>query len=76
MSKILNTNCQYCGYLCAFKARVEDGRVVDMWPDATRYPHNENVVKKCVRWRMNIEQLDSQNRINYPMRRVGERGES
>lgn len=68
------TNCHFCGYLCAFTATVEDGRVVDLEPDVTRYPYDEKIVKGCRRWRMNLDVLEDEERINYPLRRTGERG--
>ncbi|WP_180326778.1 molybdopterin-containing oxidoreductase family protein [Raoultibacter phocaeensis] len=68
------TNCHFCGYLCAFTATVEDGRVVDLEPDTSRYPYDEKIVRGCRRWRMNLEVLDDPDRINYPLRRIGERG--
>lgn len=68
------TNCHFCGYLCAFTATVEDGRVVELEPDTSRYPYDEKIVRGCRRWRMNLDVLDDPNRINHPLRRVGERG--
>ena len=68
------TNCHYCGYCCAFLATVEDGRVVDLVPDPTRYPYDERILAGCRRWRMNLDALDGADRINYPLRRMGERG--
>ena len=68
------TNCHYCGYCCAFLATVENGRVVDLRPDPTRYPYDERVLAGCRRWRMNLDALDDPARINHPLRRVGERG--
>lgn len=68
------TNCHFCGYLCAFNATVEDGRVVDLEPDPTRYPYDPTILAGCRRWRMNLDVLDSERRVNYPLRRVGERG--
>lgn len=68
------TNCHFCGYLCAFTATVEDGRVTDLEPDTSRYPYDEKIVRGCRRWRMNLDVLDDPNRINYPLRRKGERG--
>lgn len=68
------TNCHYCGYLCALVATVEDGRVIDIQPDTSRYPYDEQVVRQCRRWHMNLQDLDAPERINYPIRRVGERG--
>ncbi|MCL1799348.1 MAG: molybdopterin-dependent oxidoreductase [Eggerthellaceae bacterium] len=68
------TNCHFCGYLCAFEAVVEEGRVVDLRCDPTRYPYDENTLRGCRRWRMNLAVLDDPKRVNHPLRRVGERG--
>lgn len=69
------TNCHYCGYLCAFDATLEDGRVVEFTPDPTRYPYDPSVAARCPRWQLNLEKLyDEDTRVNYPLRRVGERG--
>ncbi len=69
------TNCHYCGYLCAFDATVEDGRVTKFTPDASRYPYDTSVAARCPRWHLNLEKLyDEDTRINYPLKRVGERG--
>ena len=68
------TNCHFCGYCCAFLATVEDGRVIDLKPDPTRYPYDERILAGCRRWKMNLDVLDSPRRVNYPIRRVGERG--
>ena len=72
--EIKPTNCHYCGYCCAFLATVEDGRVVDLQPDPSRYPYDERVLAGCRRWRMNLDALDGADRVNHPLRRVGERG--
>lgn len=68
------TNCHFCGYCCAFSATVEDGRVVDLVPDPTRYPYDDRILRGCRRWRMNLDVLDGPDRVNYPLRRRGERG--
>lgn len=73
-SELKRTNCHYCGYCCAFVATVEEGRVVDLVPDPTRYPYDERILAGCRRWRMNLDALDGADRVNYPLRRVGERG--
>lgn len=67
-------NCHYCGYLCGFIAGVEDGRIVSLDPDTTRYPYDEKIFAGCPRWKMNLETMDSPRRINYPLKRTGERG--
>ncbi|MBE6472768.1 MAG: dehydrogenase [Coriobacteriaceae bacterium] len=74
MTEIKPTNCHFCGYCCAFLATVEDGRVIDLKPDPSRYPYDERILAGCRRWRMNLDVLDSPRRVNYPLRRVGERG--
>lgn len=74
MQEIKPTNCHYCGYCCAFLATVEDGRVVDLRPDPTRYPYDERILAGCRRWRMNLAALDGADRVNHPLRRVDERG--
>ncbi|MBR3181984.1 MAG: molybdopterin-dependent oxidoreductase [Eggerthellaceae bacterium] len=74
MTEIRPTNCHFCGYCCAFLATVEDGRVIDLKPDPTRYPYDERILAGCRRWRMNLDVLDSPRRVNYPIRRVGQRG--
>ena len=74
MVEIKPTNCHFCGYCCAFLATVEDGRVIDLKPDPTRYPYDERILAGCRRWRMNLDVLDSPRRVNHPIKRVGERG--
>lgn len=74
MTEIKPTNCHFCGYCCAFLATVEQGRVIDLKPDPTRYPYDERILAGCRRWRMNLDVLDSPRRVNYPLRRIGERG--
>ena len=71
---IKKTNCHFCGYLCAFLATVENGKVVDLKPDPSRYPYDEKVLAGCRRWKTNLDVLDGADRVNYPLKRVGERG--
>ncbi|MBI9045064.1 MAG: molybdopterin-dependent oxidoreductase [Anaerolineaceae bacterium] len=72
--KQVKTNCRLCGYLCALIAEVENGRVMTIEPDASRYPYDEKIVKGCRRCSSNLELLDHPDRINYPMKRMGARG--
>ena len=72
--EIKRTNCHFCGYLCGFLATVEDGRIVDIKVDPSRYPYSETTLAGCRRWRMNLQTLDGPDRVNYPLKRVGERG--
>ena len=39
--QVKRTNCHFCGYLCGFLATVENGRIVDLKVDPTRYPYSE-----------------------------------
>lgn len=73
--EIKKTNCHFCGYLCAFDAQVEDGRLVGLAPDPTRFPYDPQILAGCRRWPMNLTMIDSPSRVNYPLRRVGARGE-
>ncbi len=74
VSETRKTNCHFCGYLCAFLATVEDGRVTDLAPDPTRYPYDPAILRGCRRWRTNLSFLDDPDRVNHPLHRVGERG--
>lgn len=71
---VARTNCHFCGYLCGLVATVEDGRVIALEPDPTRYPYDPQILAGCQRWRMNLDVLDSPRRVNHPLKRVGERG--
>lgn len=77
-TRVVKSNCHYCGYLCGFLATVEEGdegaRLVDIAPDPTRYPYDERIINGCQRWRMNLTEIDGSERVNFPLRRVGERG--
>ena len=73
-SRTTKTNCSFCGYLCGLTAHMTDGRIARLEPDASRYPYDVAIVKGCARCRRNLEFLDHPMRLNYPMKRVGERG--
>ncbi|MEL1135993.1 molybdopterin-dependent oxidoreductase [Desulfitobacterium sp. THU1] len=72
--KTVPTNCRFCGYQCGLIATVEDGRVLKVQPDANRFPYNAEIMRGCKRWPMIAEVMDHPQRINYPLKRVGERG--
>ena len=67
-------NCHYCGYLCGLDVTVEDGHVIGVSPDPTRYPYSRSIAGRCRRWRMNFDDLDAPDRLNYPLKRKGARG--
>lgn len=82
--RIVKSNCHYCGYLCGFLATVEEvetsekypkgEKLVSLAPDPSRYPYDESIIKGCSRWQMNLVEIDSPRRVNYPLKRKGERG--
>lgn len=74
MTEFKPTNCHFCGYCCAFLAEVEDGRIVGLSPDPSRYPYDDRILAGCRRWRRNLDVLDSERRVNHPLKRRGERG--
>lgn len=84
MVREVKSNCHYCGYLCGFIATVEEvepceaypggERLVNLKPDPSRYPYDERIINGCRRWKMNLTELDGAGRVNYPLKRVGERG--
>jgi anaerobic selenocysteine-containing dehydrogenase len=70
------SNCAYCGYYCGFDCEIEveqDGheRLVGLQPDTSRYPYAERIFKSCRRWRLNLSDIDSPRRLNYPLKRIG-----
>ena len=68
------TNCRLCSYLCGLEAQVDNGRILSLRPDPSRYPYDAAIVKGCQRFHSNLEFLDHPNRINYPLKRNAERG--
>jgi anaerobic selenocysteine-containing dehydrogenase len=68
------TFCHVCPGRCSIKATVEDGKVVDFIPDKqSGLPNEQCPVKKG---RLSVpEVLNHPDRLTYPMRRVGGRGE-
>jgi anaerobic selenocysteine-containing dehydrogenase len=55
-------------------ATVEAGRVTSIEPDPGRFPYDAAVQRGCRRWRANLEFLDHPARVNFPLKRLGERG--
>jgi anaerobic selenocysteine-containing dehydrogenase len=71
----VRANCRFCGYLCGLLATVADGRVTAIEPDPSRYPYNASIQRGCRRWRAILEFLDHPDRVNEPLKRIGERGD-
>ena len=65
-----------CGSRCPLKVIVKNGEVIriepeDIGTDSCSTPH----VRACVRGRAMRQRLYSAERLEYPMKRVGKRGE-
>ena len=71
----VSTNCRLCGYLCGLEAKVKQGKVIKLSPDPTRYPYRERIIKACPRFHSNQAWLDHPDRLNYPHKRAGSRGD-
>ncbi len=73
-TKSQKTNCRLCSYLCGLEATIDNGKIIDLKPDPSRYPYDASIVLGCRRFHSNLEFLNHPDRINYPLKRVGERG--
>ena len=77
-SKIVTTSCYHnCGGRCILKAEVKDGAIVRLLPDTDpdEHPIDNPRAIPCVRGRSQIRRVYSAERLKYPMKRVGKRGE-
>ncbi len=72
MEKTIRTACQSCHMECGVLARVKDGRVIGIEGDPN-HPMSRGFL--CVKGRAEPERLYHADRLNYPLRRAGERGE-
>ena len=63
--------CHDCGGRCVLKAHVKDGKILRLETDNGEQPQ----IRACLRGRAYRQRLYSQDRLKYPLRRVGERGE-
>lgn len=76
-SKLMTTACYHnCGGRCIIYAEVQDGVVKRLVPDI----QEEDTFEKpraipCVRGRTQINRVYAAERLKYPMKRVGKRGE-
>jgi len=71
-TKIINTACCHdCGGRCVLKAHVKNGRIIRFETDHDEEPQ----LRACLRGRAYRQRVYSDDRLKYPMRRTGERGE-
>jgi len=72
MEKIVRTVCQACHCECGVLVRVKDGKVLDIKGDPD-HPMNRGFI--CVKGRAEPERLYHPDRLKYPLKRAGDRGE-
>lgn len=63
--------CHDCGGRCVLKAHVRDGRIIRLETDSGEMPQ----LRACLRGRAYRQRVYSPERLKYPMRRKGERGQ-
>lgn len=76
--KTLTFACYHnCGGRCVLGAVVKDGTVTHIVPDPTeeKDPINEPRALPCLRGYAQIQRVYAPERLKYPMKRVGKRGE-
>ena len=72
-TKVVHGRCFTAGcFSCEYNVMVRDGHVVKVFPD----PDAPLGRRPCLRALCNIQRLYSKERIKYPMKRAGERGEN
>ena len=73
--KIVPTcGCNNCGGRCIIKAHVKNGEIVRITSDTEENPEFPDI-RACVRGRAYRKSFLHPERLKYPMKRVGERGE-
>jgi anaerobic selenocysteine-containing dehydrogenase len=70
--KVIKTVCSLCYSTCGVLARVKDGKVVDIKGDPD---HPTNRGGLCPKGLAGIELLYHPDRLNYPLKRAGKKGE-
>ena len=71
-AEIINSGCSHdCGGRCVLRVHVKDGRIVRIEGDTG----DEKQFRACLRGRSYRQRLYHEDRLLYPLRRVGERGE-
>jgi len=68
---VLTGCCHDCGGRCVLKAHVKDGRIIRIETDDGEEPQ----IRACLRGRAYRQRVYSPERLKYPLRRTGERGQ-
>ncbi|MCC7449320.1 MAG: molybdopterin-dependent oxidoreductase [Anaerolineae bacterium] len=73
---IIPTGCAHnCGGRCQLIAWVQDGKIVRIETDPATDSEEAPALRACVRGRAYRRRVYSPDRLKYPMKRVGKRGE-
>ena len=78
MKEIKKVVCIQCHSACRVAAEIEDGRLVGVGPDMD-FPKAElfgSIVKGCPRANAITDYFYHKDRLNYPLKRVGAKGEN
>lgn len=74
--KILWTSCNVnCGGRCLLRAHVQDGVVTRIETDNCEDIYGRHQIRACLRGRSMRRRMYAPERLKYPMKRVGKRGE-
>ena len=71
-ARVVRSNCGMCHSGCGILAHVEDGKLVKIEGDPD-CPYNKGAL--CAKGLAGRQLVHSPDRLQYPMKRVGERGE-
>ena len=69
--QVKKSACYFCHQNCGVLAYVKDGKVLDIEGDPD-FPTNQGGL--CCRGNIAMDHLDHPARVNFPLKRVGERG--
>ncbi|HYG60258.1 MAG TPA: DMSO/selenate family reductase complex A subunit [Symbiobacteriaceae bacterium] len=75
-AKVVATACAHnCGGRCVLKAHVREGAIVQITTDSEPDNPEAPQLRACLRGRSYRERIYHPDRLRYPMKRVGRRGE-
>jgi anaerobic selenocysteine-containing dehydrogenase len=75
--EVKRTVCQFCHSRCRVEVYSENGHLIKTEPDKT-FPRWNNVfppIEACVKQRGVKEYMYHPDRLNFPLKRVGDKGE-
>ena len=64
-----------CGSRCVIKIRIKDGKILGLSTDSCEESPEQPQIRACLKGHSYLDTFLSQERILYPMKRVGKRGE-